>query len=499
MSSTMAPQTAVGPVDAPSGSRLFRGRSLEELLPRIREALGEDAIVLRQREGLSGGVGGFFQKRFVEMEAVAGVARAFDAYDDEPAFPPAVAPAADRPEMRAPDEASAPDLPPRSPAAAPEAPAAPVQATAELDGLAFLRHLDEALQRRTAQDRAEAAATGASSADEPLVPVAAAGPRVAAPQRPPEPAPAVSPWMPQRASVREEVADVAAAPADPDVTLEPEAAEEDRPVVVATPSPVPVCEPRPRPSGTPTPPVPAATPAVDVDIVEHGLVARGLAPGIARPLVREAAAGGAPLAAAARAALTDRVSTLPDGDDVRTLAIVGGPGSGRTSAVGALCRAYAGDGRSVLVVALRPADDGAALRAAVAGTEATVIVAASGGEAAEARRATEADVCLLDTPVVDRGRAELVAALAADLRVAGADEVHLAVSGTDTAGGVTATIDAFGELGVDALLMTHRDLADRPGGIISGAILRRLPVSYVTDGRGLALATPAGLARMVQP
>jgi flagellar biosynthesis GTPase FlhF len=49
--------------------KTFRGRSLEELLPKIRAELGADAIVLRRREGLAGGVGGFFQKSYVEVDA----------------------------------------------------------------------------------------------------------------------------------------------------------------------------------------------------------------------------------------------------------------------------------------------------------------------------------------------------------------------------------------------------------------------------------------------
>jgi flagellar biosynthesis GTPase FlhF len=52
-----------------SDVKTFRGRSLDELLPQIREELGADAIVLRRREGLAGGVGGFFQRPFVEVEA----------------------------------------------------------------------------------------------------------------------------------------------------------------------------------------------------------------------------------------------------------------------------------------------------------------------------------------------------------------------------------------------------------------------------------------------
>jgi flagellar biosynthesis protein FlhF len=63
----------------------FRGSTLEELLPKIRDALGPDAVVVRQRDGLMGGVGGFFQQRFVEVEARPGGPR-IDVYDEEPAI-----------------------------------------------------------------------------------------------------------------------------------------------------------------------------------------------------------------------------------------------------------------------------------------------------------------------------------------------------------------------------------------------------------------------------
>lgn len=65
----------------------FRGRTLEELLPQIREQLGADAIVVRQRDGLMGGIGGFFQQRFVEVDAKPGPAHPrprIDVYDEEP-------------------------------------------------------------------------------------------------------------------------------------------------------------------------------------------------------------------------------------------------------------------------------------------------------------------------------------------------------------------------------------------------------------------------------
>jgi flagellar biosynthesis GTPase FlhF len=73
--------------------KTFRGRSLEEVLPQIKADLGPDAEIVRQREGLTGGVGGFFQRACIEVEARPGdepdATPRFDAYDDtEPAFEP---------------------------------------------------------------------------------------------------------------------------------------------------------------------------------------------------------------------------------------------------------------------------------------------------------------------------------------------------------------------------------------------------------------------------
>ena len=60
--------------------RTYRGSDIDELLPQIRAELGADAIVIRQREGLDGGFGGFFQKRCVEVVARRATP-GLDAYD----------------------------------------------------------------------------------------------------------------------------------------------------------------------------------------------------------------------------------------------------------------------------------------------------------------------------------------------------------------------------------------------------------------------------------
>lgn len=71
--------------ESPAG-RLYRGRSVAELIPRIQADLGPEAIVLRRRSGLEGGIGGFFQRPFVEIEAREGAARV-DFYDGADAAP----------------------------------------------------------------------------------------------------------------------------------------------------------------------------------------------------------------------------------------------------------------------------------------------------------------------------------------------------------------------------------------------------------------------------
>jgi flagellar biosynthesis GTPase FlhF len=64
-----------------SETTTYRGNSLEELLPQIREELGPDAVIVRQREGIVGGVGGFFGKKCIEVEARPAPRAAFEAYD----------------------------------------------------------------------------------------------------------------------------------------------------------------------------------------------------------------------------------------------------------------------------------------------------------------------------------------------------------------------------------------------------------------------------------
>jgi flagellar biosynthesis GTPase FlhF len=125
-------------------TRVYRGRSVEELVPQIQRELGSEAIIVRRREGLTGGVFGFFQRTYVEIEARPG-GPGIDLYDEQdaaqptaptytplPALSPASAPsAALAPQQQAPPPAPSTPAPPAfaAPMTAPPAPSpsVPVQ------------------------------------------------------------------------------------------------------------------------------------------------------------------------------------------------------------------------------------------------------------------------------------------------------------------------------------------------------------------------------------
>lgn len=68
-------------------TRVYRGRNVSELIPKIQAELGPEAIVTGRRSGLEGGVAGFFQRPFVEIEARHGEP-GVDIQDGDEALPP---------------------------------------------------------------------------------------------------------------------------------------------------------------------------------------------------------------------------------------------------------------------------------------------------------------------------------------------------------------------------------------------------------------------------
>jgi len=270
MSATVPPTTE--PTTEP-GVKTFRGESLEELLPRIREELGADAVILRQRDGLKGGVGGFFQKRCVEVDARAGAPRV-DTY----------AGAAEDEDIRSALDGDAPDF--------------AEELEAELEAVEGLNADDDRFMRlaAAAAGLAPAGAPPAGSAA-PAAPVTApafggfqpgvALPAAAVPIQPADPAvaegleaPAIRAIFEAAAPFAEQLhmADAAlprVAAAEPVPAAAPVAAPVEAP---AAPLPVPVAEVDAGPApGRP----------VQADTQEAALVEGGLSPALAADVVAE--------------------------------------------------------------------------------------------------------------------------------------------------------------------------------------------------------------------
>ncbi len=75
-------QELAAPATLREALRIYTGRTVDELVPRIVAELGSDAVVLRHERGLTGGFAGFFRRPFVEIEVARGAPR-FDCYDEE--------------------------------------------------------------------------------------------------------------------------------------------------------------------------------------------------------------------------------------------------------------------------------------------------------------------------------------------------------------------------------------------------------------------------------
>ncbi|MCW3039499.1 MAG: GTP-binding signal recognition particle G-domain protein, partial [Solirubrobacterales bacterium] len=65
----MTPANEYDQHESPPGLRTFTGAGLDEVLPQIRAELGEDALIVARRDGVEGGVGGFFGRRTIEVDA----------------------------------------------------------------------------------------------------------------------------------------------------------------------------------------------------------------------------------------------------------------------------------------------------------------------------------------------------------------------------------------------------------------------------------------------
>ena len=422
-------------------TKTFRGRTLEELLPKIRAEFGADAIVLRRREGLAGGVGGFFQKSYVEVEARAALP------DEKPL------------EARN-DRATAEGL--ASPA---------IQALVE--GAApfadALSRAEGAVGER-AHEVLIAAATASAATD--LTAPADAG--LYGPQ-------------PNRVAIEEAVpvAEGYVSAFEPD---------EDDDLVASTPAAPATRQgpgaPRPATADTAEKRLVAAglSPALAADVVSEA-VAHGL------PFAQPRA-----LKKLIRRTLARRLPVMSDlGGEARTLAFVGAGGAGKSSATERLAAAYAAADADVVVVALRSMDGGNGLASRLEPLGVSVIAADTADQAARRLAGREVALTIVDTPAVGLVDRAGVARIADDLKTLGVDEVHLALPATLSAAAGEELASALAPLGITHIALTHADQTARPGAAVELAVTGRHDLSYVCTREEIAPLDSDDLAKQLLP
>jgi flagellar biosynthesis protein FlhF len=418
--------------------KTYRGKSLEELLPQIRADLGAEAVITSRREGLIGGIGGFFQKRCVEVDARPGGPR-IDVYDEEPAMP-VVMPSPEA--VQAAAEAQVATSLPTEPTE--QHPVRNDVATRE--GLATPQ-----MQRLVGEAK--------PFAD--LLEQMAAAPSVE--PRAPEPIGDGLPAPGVRAAAAKPVF-VEEFDAEAEPVEEPKRIANLREGMVAT--------------GLGTD---QAADVVD-SVVRN--VAPFSTPGRLKTLVRNELALRLPVAPA-------------PGPGRRRLAVVGPTGTGKTAAVARIATAHAAVGQDVACISVEPADHGAALRALLEGSGVPVQVI-GGDELAVALLGESAELVLVDTPGASAGAVGTVETLAATLATAGLDEIHLAVRAGTASPAAVEMLETLRPLGPNRILVSSAADTTYIGAAVDVAIRTTLPIHYVAETVvDIAPADPRALASKV--
>ena len=494
-----------------SETRTYRGGSLEELLPRIRAELGDDAVVVRQREGLTGGVAGFFQKRTVEIEARRGQSSlGVEWFAGDPEEDAIVTPSPRFTSLPAEEpvtvSAPAPEAVAASAPAPPTVAVTPPPPAEPAPNSPFAAYLSAAGVPDPAPSPAEnglpegvpAALTGDAfpNAEELMRDALAA-------HRPPPPPP-----PPAEPIVTSPQVDAIPVPEPEPVAVGPEPEPEPEPEPVAA---APAWEPPTPTPAPPSPPTPA--PAAVVASVARPqaarhlittLTSRGLEPTLAATVVDDALLHRLPLepvstlpgAVASQLAARIPVATL-SGPGPRTVVLAGAAGSGAPRLVAGIAGAYATRTTlDVACVALRTPDGGRALAAALAPLGVPVHTAMDGADAATHVRLLGHDaLVLVDTAPVtpdDAGH------LANDLGALGPHELHLALG---PGGGPSASA-------LMQILRPHRLALGDPsdplhlGAVLQASIDAACPITFVAStaaaGRPDLAVHPADAAALAR-
>jgi flagellar biosynthesis GTPase FlhF len=457
---------------APSGdasqSRIFQGRSIEELIPRIQAELGGDAIVLRRRTGLTGGIGGFFQRPFAEVEAKPGGPR-IDLYDENPGTPV----------LPDPNASADPYL--RGPGHRPARP-----------GGAYVTDDLAALANSNASTTAPGQAD-AGTEPEALMPTPFE-PEAATPFEPEAFMPlATEPESRMATPAGSESFTAALAAAELEM-FEPLEAELQRlqPSAPAPGVPTP---------GTSLPAVPtanASTAAVPTPgpvrtrartSIESTLMNVGMSEEFVCELIDMTSAhvlALAPRLSLARAVHRGLVQSIPVAAPLpaasASVAIVGCGGSGKTTACAALLAAYRKSSTlrasCATIVPDEEGEEPSLLLSPVVMTPTPLSAGIAQRALADARAQ---GLLLLDTPTLSPGDRTAIRGLTALLGGLAPDRIVVALPATLSAKAAAQMLEAFAPLGASAVAITHADETDQLGVAVEAACRFGLAPEYIVD------------------
>jgi flagellar biosynthesis GTPase FlhF len=512
-------------------SRIYRGRSVEELIPRIESELGTDAIVLRRRKGLSGGIGGFFQRPFVEIEARRGAAR-IDLYDEAtgaPALPPSLQSLS----------TAHPPAPANSPARpAVTRPAEGTYVTGPLVALAAARSRERAQETHSptfaATDPGFTGPEPSGIAAEPDFmttgpSILAAEPNLRASEfRELNPDELLAgdcsvPEADDRA--QEELHQFAPEPLYRPVSQSLEdpfaaalAAAETAAAQAYPTEPPPAVEisaargaghMEPTPAEAYRAPQRANAPSQRLrSNIEDSLLELGISAEMAHQLVDTATAHVAPLAprlSLARAvhrALTARIpACAPLPPTGGSIAVIGAGGSGKTGCCAALLGAYRKNSTlPARCATIIPSPERGELELLLSPDILTPTPVDSSRARQVMRHARTEGLLLLDMPAVSPGDRAAIRTIAKLLGELEPDRIVLAVPATLGAKPAAQLLEALRPLGASALAITHADETDQIGVTVEAACNFGLAPEYLLEGRrGLTPLDPTGLADRLLP
>jgi flagellar biosynthesis protein FlhF len=410
--------------------KTYVGRSLEELAPQIRQELGQDAVILSQREGLKGGVGGFFGTKSIEVLA------------------------ADRmPENQQTAYATAPDA---APVSARTAKSETDKERAEL----VMAALGEMRARQTPASQAVAAYS--APADELMLPdfAGSIGPVELPPLEP-------------------ETEDASEADYEPEVAepiyVDGQLGEHGMLLAPRLPE---------------LPELPSSDEAITLlDELDRA----GVATEIARSVVEAAERHLLPFQPAtplrdlvrARICSIVRVEAGWGDSGQRTLAVAGPTGSGKTTVLLKLAERYCAAGLSVGVLALEPVATGRTRMGDALDDSLTFDLrrASSISAVRAARRAFAGhDIVLVDTPGSAMVEGPARAALLKLLGECEIDELHAVLPLGMADRELEHVLSRLVELGANRLLPTKLDETRFSGALLTLAATSKLPLAYLSSG-----------------